>query len=260
MVQHEMNLCIGNRQLSTDDCHDLLRAYIERCVYVDYDHDAGYAYRRFEASRLSFGRLSRDRLAQIYRAMLEQHRQEDELSRMWEGHVDRDPPFPELEKIPPTLDLIQSPQKDVSEGWDALDPLLDHLTARTGLGDVPVTKVLHVFRPRFIAISDRHVKKVLRVEENNPYKVKALEVQWGLRALGRDPQNLDMLDALDEYVHELPKLFPIRTDDDEVKSAREPISIDLSKARILDILLYSDAIRAKLFCWPRQYSFKECGG
>ena len=108
------------------------------------------------------------------------------------------------------------------------------------------TKALHLLRPRFVAISDKYVRKLLVIDETQfPttsdaewYAERAVAVQRAIRALAQD--NAASLDTLYAYANEeLPPVMAPGSLGGRVNpSDRFPVK--LSKARVLDVLLWSE--------------------
>lgn len=67
----------------------------------------------------------------------------------------------ELSGIPPELDLIDGRSDDVWRGNDALKKVVAEIVRHPGLRDMAASKVLHLLRPSFVAISDTQVRAVL---------------------------------------------------------------------------------------------------
>ena len=134
-----------------------------------------------------------------------------------------------LECIPTDLDLIDSEDAGVEAGIAAVRKLVCRMAKMRRVGDVTPTKALHLLRPRFIAISDSLVRSSLDISDprsnlaNNVwYAERAASVQCAVRSLGR--KNERELADLQEYANNL-----------------RAVTTELSKARILDIVVWLDA-------------------
>ena len=146
----------------------------------------------------------------------------------------------ELRDIPLDLDLIDDAYSRVYLGIIAIRKLVSQMAEMCGVGDAVATKVLHLLRPRFIAISDSRVHRLLGIGEDitqfpgrtkgERYAARAVDVHRKIRALALKRENRGALDELHTYANGLP-----------------PVTTPLSKARVLDIVLWhEDAI-----CGPR---------
>ena len=127
---------------------------------------------------------------------------------------------------------------EVRVGYDALTRLARRLLSQSGLTDVSVSKVLHLIRPRFVAISDSYVRRCLGIDESGTASTTdrvdtLMAVQRGIRGLAKS--NKAAIDELVLYADSLPPVHP-KTG----KFAGQDIPVRLSKARILDIILWSD--------------------
>lgn len=110
--------------------------------------------------------------------------------------------------------------------------------SQSGLTDVSVSKVLHLLRPRFVAISGSYVRRCLGIDESGSGSTTdrvdtLMAVQRGIRGLAK--ANKEALDDLATYAGKLPPVRPSNG-----KFAGQDIPVRLSKARILDIILWSD--------------------
>jgi hypothetical protein len=221
----------GSLYRAISDCQWILKSYIERDAYVGYDHDAGYGYHSGDVDNENV--ITRHRLAKVYKAM--RLRSSDEVREaMWKTFSDE--PIKELERIPPDLDLIDEVnERRVQEAWVALDQLFTRIVKTNGLKEARSSKVLHVLRPSFVAIADSYVQDALGIDVSKSPQARIMDVQRNIRRVGKD--NYDILDSLDQYVRNLPDLIPWRY----VESKRVPgdaIKVQLTKARILDVLLW----------------------
>ena len=160
-------------------------------------------------------------------------------------HDRRDRPPPEFQDIPRDLDLIDGTDSEVERGIAAVFELVSQIADLKRVADVAPTKALHLLRPRFVAISDSRVRKLLCVKEEFPgttkgkkYAERAIAVQRGIRSLGRE--NAVNLAELHSYANEYA--------DDHVSDLLRRTGVtspkprvSLSKVRVLDILLWSHA-------------------
>ncbi len=139
----------------------------------------------------------------------------------------------ELRLIPPELDLIDSDETSVGDGINVLTHFAMRLTEAKGLRDMGVSKVLHLVRPRFVAISDSYVRLFLGVPAGLPAHQSMREVQERVRALYL--HNRTALDELHLFANSLPPV------EGTGKLRVRTVPVRLSKLRILDILLWSKA-------------------
>jgi hypothetical protein len=160
----------------------------------------------------------------------------DSSTAAWSRFTDE--PLSELRGIADTLDLVDGSDADVRAGYDALSGLARRLLSQSGLTDVSVSKVLHLLRPRFVAISDSYVRRCLGIGDSGTGNTgdrldTLMAVQRGIRGLARD--NKGALDELAAYAGSLASVRPKAG-----KFVGQDIPVRLSKARILDIILWSD--------------------
>jgi hypothetical protein len=206
------------------DCRWKIKTFVERDAYVTYDFIGGYDN--------PSGDVINDRHVYVMnRAMMARSSR-----AAWQRSMDR--PIPELAEIAPDLDLVDASDAEVRKGHEALSELARPLLARKGLSDVSVSKVLYLLRPRFVAISDKYVRRCLGIPEpdtsNTDDSLSTLmAVQRGIRGLAK--RNKEALDELLEYANALP---PIPITQGELADMMIPVK--LSKIRILDIVLWSD--------------------
>ena len=80
----------------------------------------------------------------------------------WDRFTGR--PLADLQQISYDLDLIDGSDGDVRAGNQALERLARPFMASKGITDMATTKVLHLLRPRFVAISD-NMRTSLGLEE-----------------------------------------------------------------------------------------------
>jgi hypothetical protein len=145
----------------------------------------------------------------------------------WSQFIGR--PLPELAAVPMDVDLIDSSDAEYHEARKSLEKCYRKLTAVTGIADVATTKMLYLKRPRLVAISDSYIRDVLNIRKKpypsmaswrEVYVEQGLAVADAIRKLGGG--NTQALSELQQYL----------------SSQSSPIR--LSKARILDILLWVD--------------------
>jgi hypothetical protein len=145
-------------------------------------------------------------------------------------------PLPELDEIPPDLDLIHGSHKDVEKGLRALRRLIRRLTSYRGLTDTSTCKALHLLRPRFIPVSDSHVRRLLGVDPKAPYADRAVAVARGMRRLARAKGNRRTLARLEAYVASL----ELTAERGKHRDPSTLIPVSMSQLRILDIILWSE--------------------
>ncbi len=105
------------------------------------------------------------------------------------------------------------------------------------------TKALYLLRPRFVAISDGYVRKLLGIGERQfpgtpkGHGARAVAVQREIRKLGR--KNEGALTELHTYANEYANRYGADLlKSKEVTDSRRPMC--LSKARVLDILIWAE--------------------
>jgi hypothetical protein len=153
--------------------------------------------------------------------------------------------IPNLPRVPKDLDLIDSHDRDYHAGRDSVRRVYEVLAGRHYITDMAASKVCYLKRPSLIAISDSYVRRLLLgpdrpIDPRDPargaeYANRGVAVMDAIRRLGH--LNADPLTLLSAYVRGL-------------KIDGRPVS--LSKARILDILLWVEvAIEEGHFYWSR---------
>jgi len=146
----------------------------------------------------------------------------------WEAFLGK--PIPELAAIPANVDLIEASDQDYAVVRMQLERCFKRLTTKW-IADVAASKMLYLKPPKLVAISDMLVKQALGVEAKGSCVDQAMAVTDGVRATGR--ANLGLLDWLQKKLESHPKCFR------------------LSKARILDILLWGDMAIADNQEWQK---------
>jgi hypothetical protein len=213
---------LGRRVLG--DCRWKIRTFVERDAYVEYDYGSGLA------------NPSLDVITEAHVHAMNCAMRARSPNAAWGRFTNQ--PLSELREIPITLDLVDGSDADVRAGYDALTRLARRLLSQSGLTDVSVSKVLHLLRPRFVAISDSYVRRCLGVPDMETGSTTdrldtLMAVQRGIRGLAR--ANREALDELAAYVGSLPPVRPTNG-----RSAGQEVPVRLGKARILDIILWSD--------------------
>jgi hypothetical protein len=206
------------------DCKWKIRTFVERDAYVGYDYGCGIALRPSDI-------ISEDQVRGMHCEMRGRS-----SNKSWSHFTDR--PLAELQEIPQELDLEEADDPEVKAGHDALARLVRGIVAKPRLTDVSVSKVLHLMRPRFVAISDDYVRGCLGIgdyctDDRLERLHTLMAVQRGIRRLARD--NMDALEELAAYADSLP---PVRLSIG--KFAGKEVPILLTRVRILDIVLWTD--------------------
>ena len=152
-------------------------------------------------------------------------------------------PLPELRDIPCDLDLVDSTDSGVEPGFAALCRLVRRIAATPRLTDMAVTKALYLLRPRFVAISDGYVRKLLGIGERQfpetprGCAARAVAVQRSIRDLGQ--KNKDALNEFQAYANAYSNRYVSDLlESREVTASKPPVQ--LSKARVLDILIWAE--------------------
>jgi hypothetical protein len=206
------------------DCRWKLRTFVERDAYVEYDYGGGIA------------NPTNDVITEAHVHAMNCAMRARSSNVAWSRFVGQ--PLAELREIPVTLDLVDGTDAEVRAGYDTLSRLARRLLSQSGLTDVSVSKVLHLLRPRFVAISDRYVRRCLGVDESGTASTTdrvdtLMAVQRGIRGLAK--ANKEALEELARYAGTLPPVRPTTG-----RFAGQAIPVRLTKARILDIILWSD--------------------
>lgn len=205
-----------------DNCQWLIRTYIKHDAYVEYD--CGGAPDPGSHDTLTC--RQRDATDGMMHVWMGRKQARDAFWRRWLGQSLSE----ELRDIPLDLDLIDDAYSRVYLGIVAIRELVSQMAEMNGVGDVAPTKALHLLRPRFVAISDSLVRQLLGIDETQIggttdgewYAARAEAVQRAIRALVQG--NAAALDKLHAYANDLPS-----------------VTTPLSKARVLDIVLWSHA-------------------
>ena len=228
-------------------CKRLIRHYVECDAYVDYDWLGSPG--------------DKDIIAFWQRTAINGIMHAHAPEAFWSYWCDRrDHPPPELQDIPRDLDLIDGTDSEVEPGLAAVFELVSQMAKIYRVRDVAPTKALHLLRPRFVAISDNLVRPLLDIPNKDfpgPstglakgkwYAARALKVQRAIRALAQD--NAAALNKLHVYANDFacvtgPGLLEMRR-----KTASTP-PVQLSKARVLDIVLWAHAAWGDAGCSDR---------
>lgn len=231
-----------------DRCRWIIRMFVERDAYADYDFGESYVH----PSQAAITRHHVYVMNSVMRAR--------SPIASWEPILER--PLAQLAALSEDLDLIDSDDAAVERGLVALNGLVRTIASQRGLTDMAASKVLYLLRPRFIAISDSYVREELGISDR-PFAAqlgsadaatKAVgcaarmrAVQEAVRTLGSD--NEEALNELHAYANSIGAVTPV------VGAYRgKAIPVRLSKARILDILLWADvAIHG-----PTPHQFWSC--
>ena len=195
---------------------ELLRHYVKHHAYAAYDRD-GIPAPGEDPDTLT------DRQRQAVNGWRGMRMAPFEPAAFWERWGGC--PLPEIQSIPRDLDLIDGRDDDeVEAGIEAIHTLFSRM-AEPGDGDVYPTKALHLLRPRFVAISDRRVRSLLCIHETSATAKRAADVQRAVRRVGQANK---------------PVLTQLQAD----ASSWDEVETPLSKARILDMVLWVHASRS----------------
>ena len=217
-------------------CKWIIGTYIEREAYVDYDWlgspDPG-------DDHCIVTRRQRDAINIVKKGGRNGMRaRSSEVA--WSHWLCR--PLLELRDIPCDLDLVDSTDSELEPGFTALSKLIGRMAATPGLTDMAPTKALYLLRPRFVAISDGYVRKLLGIGERQfpdtpkGHAKRAVAVQCAIRVMGQE--NKDALTKLRAYANEYAKQQAPGLLGEEVAPSKCPVQ--LSKARVLDILIWAE--------------------
>ncbi len=219
-----LELTGGREGFAIRDCLPKLRFFCQHDAYADCDH-TGYRH----ASEPD--QFHPDLLTATNRAMRARASR-----KAWADFFGRS--LPELARVPLDVDLIEASDDAYASARTALEGCYRLLTGHTWITDMSASKMLYLKRPRLVAISDSYIRQILSVTEpdprQHPWRVeycttRALRVSDAVRYVGlRNRELLDHLQAcMAGAVGEI--------------AARCAVPMSLSKARILDILLWVDA-------------------
>jgi len=216
---------VGVREgLVIQQCLPKLRFFCEHDAYADYDR-AGYRH----ASEPD--RFHADLLTATNRAMRARSPR-----KAWAPFLET--PISELAQLPVDADLVESTDDEYASSRVALERCYRVLTAAKWITDMSASKMLYLKRPRLVAISDSYVREALAIPEPDPARhpwrveyctTRALRVSDAVRAVGL------------HNVEQLGHLQSTMADTVEKIGSMHQTRMSLSKARIIDILLWVDA-------------------
>ena len=147
-----------------------------------------------------------------------------------------DTPLPELAALPTDIDLVDSSEGRLARALDLLRIALQRLCVPM-IKDSAATKLLYLKRPALVAISDTYVRSALRIEAP-PGPERAIAVARAIRTVGL--ANAEALAAFKIFADSVTKLMQD--------------AVPLSKARLLDILIWVEQARASGHAfWSRKY-------
>jgi hypothetical protein len=200
------------------ECEWRLRTFVERDAYAGYDWAGSYA------------RPPADILHDIHVFTMNSAMRARSSRKAWAHFIGK--PLPELEAVPYSLDLLDSPDSLVEMGLAALGRLTERMTAVKGLSEMAVSKVLYLLRPNFVAIADSYVRDALGVWRGQPADTM-VRVARAVREFGT--ANGGVLAHLHHYANSLPPVVP-----NSGRQHGQSIPVRLSKVRILDILICTE--------------------
>lgn len=175
------------------DCRWKIKTFVERDAYVEYDFGGGIA------------NPTEDVITEVHVHAMNCAMWARSSNAAWGRFTGQ--PLPELREIPVTLDIVDGADSEVRAGYDVLSRLARRLLSQSGLTDVSVSKVLHLIRPRSVAISDNYVRRCLGIDESGSGSTTdrvdtLMAVQRGIRSLAK--ANKEALDDLTRYAATLP--------------------------------------------------------
>ena len=210
-MEHGLRLASGGRELVITDCLEKLRRFCKHDAYPYYDV-VGYACED-QPYHIQVGILDATNKAMLARSS----------RKAWLPFLDT--PLAELKAIPAHVDLVDSNCDEYSKAREALRQLYGRLANVTWITDMAASKVLHLKRPRLVAISDSYIREALGVKDR-PWK------GYASRGAYFADRGIDVLDAV-RAVGQVNKSFL-----DDLQKQLEPIRLE--KARIIDILVWAD--------------------
>jgi hypothetical protein len=205
------------------DCEAKLRDFVRYDAYLDYDRDGARAEPRPDM-------MSEAQLRAVNTAMRARS-----STKAWRPFLNT--PFPELARIPTAVDLADSAEPEVDAALGLVKAAVQRLCV-PWITDMAATKMLHLKRPRLVAISDEYVRRALGIPESPAGAGRAIAVARAIRGVAL--ANADALQALKEHCDALvdPQGDPVR----------------LSKVRILDILIWIESAgRSGHQFWSRSH-------
>lgn len=215
IIQFPHETLIGS---AITDCKWRLRTFVERDAYAPYDYWGGYS------------RTPMDTICDFHIYAINNSMRARSSRKAWANFVDK--PLPELSSIPFDLDLIDGSDQAVEAALAMLRQLVKRITAVDGLTEMATSKVLYLLRPNFVAIADEYLRSFLRIWRGEPSDT-FIRVQRAIRELGAD--NRESLSELHSFANSIApvvgRLKPVVGD---------TVPIRLSKARILDILIWTE--------------------
>jgi hypothetical protein len=207
------------------DCKWRIRTFVERDAYVRYDYGG---------TRES---VLPDVVSEQHVHAMNSAMNARSSRKAWSQLIGT--PLPELTRIPSGVDLIDSPGPVIDSAWQELAGLVARITAVSGIGLTAASQVLHLMRPRLVAILSPHIQQRLGVPPadrplaGNDPAAQFLAVQNQLRDLGR--RNALSTQLLYEYAAQLKPFSP-----KDGPFAGQRVPVRLSKVRILDIVVWTD--------------------
>lgn len=206
----------GARVIS--QCLWRLRTFVERDAYVEYDWIAG-------ASRSNGDQIEERHIAALNSVMRARSSR-----AAWAGFLGR--PLPEFRQISADLDLVTASDEELQPALDALSQLVERITRVPRITEMAASKVLHLLRPRFVAIADAYIRDALGIWRDTPASTM-LGVQRAVRQLATE--NRSALESLFRAAEEFAPVVP-----DRGPCAGHAVPVRLSRVRILDILIWSE--------------------
>ncbi len=214
------------------DCLDKLRYFCTYDAYRYYDV-VGYAH------EAEVDTINSELLTATNRAMRARSRW-----KSWQSFLDRR--LDALKAVPQAVDLIDSSDADCTVALEALRRCYAQIASVPWITDMAASKVLYLKRPKLVAISDSYVRKLLSVaepawsdygERGAFYAARGVAVAQAVRSIGL--ANRQYLERLQDELAALPD------------------AVRLSKARIVDILVWADMAIPRHQGWRK--AARECG-
>ena len=217
----EVEIVLNGKQIVS--CKQKLHDFVHHDAYVNYD-------KRGTKGAPDPNVISWQHVTTINRMMARTPR------KAWEPIIGKT--LPDLIKIPHDLDLVDSDEEQINSIVRSSYRFVVEALIVPWIKDMAATKVLHLKRPRLVAISDSYVRTQLGVEEKQPPGLRAVSVAKAVRKLAQ--QNAEALAELKRFANGL------------CDPQGDPVA--LSKIRILDILLWVEQARHSNHCfWSTRY-------
>ncbi len=204
-------------------CGDKLADFIRHDAYGEYDRTGILAEPRPDV-------ISREQLRVMNSAMRARSKVD-----AWLPFLGR--ALPELAQVPTSVDLVDSHEGEVENALGHLRAAVESLCV-PWISDMGATKILYLKRPKLVAISDSYIRQRLEVRLT-PGPERAIAVARAVREVG---------------IRNARALMELKRISDGITDPAVP----LSKARIVDILVWVEEARAQGHkFWNKRYPMQQ---